>query len=142
MNRKKNSSLRLINAFIVVLGGFLTIGATFTIGHLIESPKRIAIPARLDLDLTDTGYLHYESKKPLNVSINNIKGTVVYETDNLANAPINWIGICYTLTRISFLLFVLFLTHKFMQTTIEKSPFLIVNANRMRWIGYSLVFLL
>jgi len=141
MNRAKTSSLSLINAFIVVLGGFLAIGAFATIGHLIESPKKIAIPVRLDIDLADTGHLHYENKTPLNVSINSIKGTVIYETNNPSNAPVNWVGIGHTLARISLLLFVLFLTHKFMQTTIEESPFLSINANRMRWIGYSLVFL-
>jgi len=141
MNRETKSNLSLINAFIIVLGIFLTLGATFTISKLIQSPQKIAIPVRLNLNLADTGHLHYEGKKQLKVSINNIKGTIGYKSNSSSDVPINWVGIGYTLTRVSLLLFVLFLTHKFMQTTIEKSPFLSINANRMRWIGYSLVFL-
>jgi len=139
MNRETKSSLRLINAFIVALGVLIGIVAIMYIGNMIESPKRVSIPVKLDLNLEDTGHLQYESIAPIKVNIEDIQGEIVYKIDTPANAPINWIGICFSLVIMTLLFFVIFLTHKIMQTTLKEGPFLIKNANRMRWIGYSLV---
>jgi len=141
MNRETKSSLRVINAFIVALGGFMLIGTIIVTRQIIKSPKAISIPVKLEVDLIDKGQLNYDNKTPINIDFKEVEAIMVYEENNPLNAPINWTEIGYVLIRMSLLLFVIFLTYKIMQTTLKNEPFSSINANRMRWIGYSFIFM-
>jgi len=90
MNRETKSSLRVINAFIVALGGFMLIGTIIVTRQIIKSPKAISIPVKLEVDLIDKGQLNYDNKTPINIDFKEVEAIMVYEENNPLNAPINW----------------------------------------------------
>ena len=85
--------------------------------------------------------MQYEDTTNIDITFSQIKGMVVYKEDNPKNAPITWAEIFFPLARVSLLLFIIILSGKVMQSSMNKEPFIDANANRLQWMAYSFMLM-
>lgn len=140
-NKSNKNSLYFIYGFTIFIAILYSLGMLSGIIDLIGSPKEINIPVSLNLDLEDEGYLEYEGVAPLAINFSQIKGRLTYKKANPKDAPVAWIEIFFPLMRVAFLLFIIGLSARMMQTTIKEEPLITENANRLKWIGYSFILM-
>lgn len=140
-NKSIKNSLYFIYSFTIITALIVSLVTIIATIQLIDTPREIQIPVRLNVDLVDQGYIQYEEGAPLDIKFSQIQGTVVYKEDNPADAPIAWTEIFFPLTRIALLLAIILLSAKIMQTSINEEPFISPNANRLKWIGYSFLLM-
>lgn len=140
-NTSNKNLLYFIYSFTILTVVLFSLATINGIIKTINAPREINIPVNLTATLEDQGHIQYEGGPPLDIKFSQIKGKVTYIENNPANAPIAWVEIIFPFTRIILYLFVFVLTAKIMQTSINEEPFISANADRLKWISYSLLLM-
>lgn len=117
---------------------FLVRGYT-TITDIWNAPYDVSIPIKFTLE--DAGLIKYTSGNSYDFRISSANGLVKYYPQNLDKAPMPYYNIFLRIMSALVPLFVFYLLHKIIQNAIRETPFLHSNSKKMKWIGFSLIFL-
>lgn len=130
-------TIKFIHGFILFIAFLFFLVAFNTIQEIIQSPSEIAVPIRFSLE--EAGKINYESGGSYDFKIRSASGIAQYYPQNLDNAPMPYYNIFNRLIDALIPIFIFFLLHKIMQTARRKTPFILSNVRKLRWIGVTLI---
>jgi len=136
-NQISKSVISFIHGFVLFIAFMFVVKGLITITNIWNTPNEIAIP--INFSVEEAGKINYQGNNTYDFRISKAAGVITYYPQNLDQAPIPIYNIFLRLLGALLPIFVFFLLHKIMRTSIRETPFDLKNVSRMRWIGIGLI---